>query len=1108
MTAKTLSSSIAPSNVPHQQQKEEVNVQVVVRVRPPNPKEKNAPSCIQTSSSSKKELLVSQKLVSGKEITKTFSFDSVYGSRAGQGAIFKSTVQPIIEEVLEGYNCTIFAYGQTSSGKTYSMEGARDAKTNLIVPEKAGIIPRSIQYIFQKLEDNRAEYTLKVSVLELYNEELQDLLSQDELTTGINVPSQATFGSAPDKKRKKLRIFDDPKKGTIVSGLEEVTVRDADHVMHLLDAAATKRSIAETQMNALSSRSHVITTVTIHIREIKSDGEEIIKTGKLNLVDLAGSENIGRSGAVSKRAKEAGRINQSLLTLGRVITALTEGCPHIPYRESKLTRLLQDALGGRSKTCILATISPSSLNLEETLSTLDYAHTAKSIKNKPELNAKCSKLFLMKEMSGDLEKLKQELRAQREKNGVYMPVEQHDKMLADQEKANRRIDELKTEIDTLTSERDDVRETLESETLAHKLTQKTLHETTTVLRNTTEDLRNTIKRLQQSEYMLQATRRTELSLSAQAEDLRLQLRQSIEEVDGLRRRLTRHECMEFKNSEAVHTFHKRAEDGYFKVQSDSSSFTNQQREIIDTFKEQAHSQWKNSYESISLSLKQKAKDAQRCHQRQIESINQLVNAFSHDNLTQLDAQSEHLKSEFAALRSATEEAHNSIHQELTREVESIERQLNENMNPLINNFFGNMEKLVGAFVQEQGTHIASLENNLNEQLTKYAALSQANSEKLSQMQASQQQMRQQIKQSMMEKLNQLLSDQEQNFEGEANTLQSQLSEQSKALSSLRESSSNVLCEAQSRTESLQETLNERAEQTTNSFSDHEHATQLVIESTKAQIREEGALWRKHHECTEQHIEQHMTSTAELSDAQRRQWAQFNEDISEKNLDFATQMQIIKEDQDSQFQSMQEQFFETQILGAVDSQHREMCENIQVYCDEQQSNMDNLNEISTQLLSTYKDSYESTGETPQKLTHRIPETFAQTATQKVLLSKFEQEQNGQLCAALEKENLVGCTSLDDTDIREEDSKIEESSMVDDDASSTGEAILKQRDDNVPILQSPPRIKHGKGRKRGVSKSTVGQRRKRQEMMSSKLMSPGRAAPAAKRRKVRDEADLPR
>uniref|UniRef100_UPI00358E252A kinesin-like protein KIF11-B n=1 Tax=Myxine glutinosa TaxID=7769 RepID=UPI00358E252A len=164
------------------------------------------------------------------------------------------------------------------------------------------------------------------------------------------------------------------------------------------------------------------------MKETTIDGEELVKVGKLNLVDLAGSENIGRSGAVDKRAREAGNINQSLLTLGRVITALVERTPHVPYRESKLTRLLQDSLGGRTKTSIIATISPAAINVEETLSTLDYAFRAKNIMNKPEVNQRLTKRALIKEYTEEIERLKRELAASREKSGVYLPFDNYERM--------------------------------------------------------------------------------------------------------------------------------------------------------------------------------------------------------------------------------------------------------------------------------------------------------------------------------------------------------------------------------------------------------------------------------------------------------------------------------------------------------------------------------------------------------------------------------------------------------------------------------------------------------------------------------------------------------
>ncbi|KAK2712029.1 hypothetical protein QYM36_010905, partial [Artemia franciscana] len=315
-------------------------------------------------------------------MSKTFTFDKVFGQESKQVDVYKSVVSPMIEEVLAGYNCTVFAYGQTGTGKTFTMEGERNEHANNLSWENdplCGIIPRALSQLFDELRRQELEFTVRVSFVELYNEELFDLLSAES-------------------DLSKLRLYEDStKKGAvIIQGVEEKVVCSKAEVYQILQRGSNKRQTAATLMNAHSSRSHTVFSITTHIKECTADGEELMKVGKLNLVDLAGSENIGRSGAVDKRAREAGNINQSLLTLGRVITALVERTPHIPYRESKLTRLLQDSLGGRTKTSIIATVSPSACNLEETMSTVEYAHRAKNITNKPEINQKLTKKALLK----------------------------------------------------------------------------------------------------------------------------------------------------------------------------------------------------------------------------------------------------------------------------------------------------------------------------------------------------------------------------------------------------------------------------------------------------------------------------------------------------------------------------------------------------------------------------------------------------------------------------------------------------------------------------------------------------------------------------------------
>lgn len=233
--------------------------------------------------------------------------------------------------MLSGYNCTIFAYGQTGTGKTYTMTGDMADRFGSY-SDTAGIIPRALYQLFTRLSTDDSDSGVKCSFIELYNEELRDLLSADEGT--------------------KVKIFEDStKKGAIViQGMEESFIKSAEDGVKLLQDGSHKRQVAATKCNDLSSRSHTVFTITVHVKVMGLDGEEMLRTGKLNLVDLAGSENIGRSGAENKRAREAGMINQSLLTLGRVINALVDKSPHIPYRFEPLLKDYAKSLGANIHT--------------------------------------------------------------------------------------------------------------------------------------------------------------------------------------------------------------------------------------------------------------------------------------------------------------------------------------------------------------------------------------------------------------------------------------------------------------------------------------------------------------------------------------------------------------------------------------------------------------------------------------------------------------------------------------------------------------------------------------------------------------------------------------
>ncbi|VAI30623.1 unnamed protein product [Triticum turgidum subsp. durum] len=475
-----------------------VNIQVLLRCRPLNKEELsiNTPVVI-TCNEQRREVSAAQN-IANKQIDRTFVFDKVFGPKSKQQDVFNHAVVPLVGEVLDGYNCTIFAYGQTGTGKTYTMEGGGGKTQNGELPSDAGVIPRAVKRIFDILEAQSAEYSMKVSFLELYNEELTDLLA----------PEESKFSD--DKSKKPMALMEDGKGGVFVRGLEEEVVSSASEIYKILERGSGKRKTAETFLNKQSSRSHSIFSITIHIKECTPEGEEMIKCGKLNLVDLAGSENISRSGARDGRAREAGEINKSLLTLGRVINTLVEHSGHIPYRDSKLTRLLRDSLGGKTKTCIIATIAPSVHCLDETLSTLDYAHRAKNIKNKPEVNQKMMKSALIKDLYFEMDRLKQELYAAREKNGIYIPGEQYLADEAEKKAMSEKLDRLELGLESKDKQLDELQGLYDSQKvlsadLSDKLQtlQKRMQETECALAVLEEKYMQANNTIKEKEYLIE-----------------------------------------------------------------------------------------------------------------------------------------------------------------------------------------------------------------------------------------------------------------------------------------------------------------------------------------------------------------------------------------------------------------------------------------------------------------------------------------------------------------------------------------------------------------------------------------------------------------------------
>ncbi|KAK1562399.1 hypothetical protein Q3G72_011209 [Acer saccharum] len=600
-----------------------VNVQVLLRCRPFSDDElrNNAPQVL-TCNDYMREVAVSQN-IAGKHIDRVFTFDKVFGPTAQQKDLYEQAVVPIVNEVLEGFNCTIFAYGQTGTGKTYTMEGeCKKAKSgpNGELPLEAGVIPRAVQQIFDTLEGQNAEYSVKVTFLELYNEEITDLLAPEEISRV----------SLEEKQKKQLPLMEDGKGGVLVRGLEEEIVTSASEIFTLLERGSAKRRTAETFLNKQSSRSHSLFSITIHIKESTPEGEELIKCGKLNLVDLAGSENISRSGAREGRAREAGEINKSLLTLGRVINALVEHLGHIPYRDSKLTRLLRDSLGGRTKTCIIATVSPAVHCLEETLSTLDYAHRAKNIKNKPEVNQKMMKTTLIKDLYGEIERLKAEVYAAREKNGVYIPKERYYQEESERKAMADQIEQMGASMETHQKQHEELQDKYNSQVrqcsgLSSKLelTEKNLNQTSKLLANTEEELKKCRYALTEKDYIISEQKRAENALAHLACVLRSDLEKALHDNASLFQKIGREDKLNTDNRSVVSNFQAELAQQIGSLCNMVGSSVSEQNELLQHVEKLCHSFFDIHNKAVS-DMKKKVTASRALYISHMEAVQNVV----------------------------------------------------------------------------------------------------------------------------------------------------------------------------------------------------------------------------------------------------------------------------------------------------------------------------------------------------------------------------------------------------------------------------------------------------------------------------------------------------
>eukprot|EP00127_Corallochytrium_limacisporum_P001121 Clim_evm9s40 gene=Clim_evmTU9s40 len=670
---------------------EETNIKVVVRCRPRNNVEKaqNNNLVVRFPRGAKKNREHSLEVQHGP-YWKTYSYDQVFGPDTSQVELYLDTVKPIVEEVLQGYNCTIFAYGQTGTGKTHTMVGPADGKpsfTGYAEDTHAGIVPRALEHVFDVLEagqsrpDNPLEFSVRVSYVELYNEELKDLLAPEDV----------------GHSNSRLKIFEDPTRrgATFVQGAEEVVLNNRHEVYDILQRGQARRATAATKLNEYSSRSHSVFSITLHMKEASDPSnpdEELLRIGKLNLVDLAGSECIGRSGAVNDRAREAGNINQSLLTLGRVINALVGRTSHVPYRESKLTRLLQDSLGGRTKTCIVATISPANNCIEETLSTLDYALRAKDIKNKPEVNAKLSKKAVLKEYNAEIERLRRDLTAAREKNGVFLSAATYEAMDGRIKAQENTITELQDKIAAAEKSLQHTMDMFESTKMRLQSTTRELDTTKGHLKVVKDRYRTTRGQLKEANHDIECKEtiishhsEIEESLHTEAQEVVGVASESINHVDRLHAKVQRQKEQEEANLQAARESHTVLMQQFTNL-SDLIAHERQRSEDAGVSQQHLVGLLKKSLENGMADLNTKLGDAQTM----IANKTQELISTNQDDATQLSEQCQELSEEQQSFRQSMEDSLQGLETRVRQELESVQDQLNAHTT-VMNSFMSNLE---------------------------------------------------------------------------------------------------------------------------------------------------------------------------------------------------------------------------------------------------------------------------------------------------------------------------------------------------------------------------------------------------------------------------------
>eukprot|EP00035_Acanthoeca_spectabilis_P020291 m.432117 g.432117 ORF g.432117 m.432117 type:complete len:1136 (-) comp17393_c0_seq1:46-3453(-) len=512
-----------------------MKVDVFVRVRPPMEREKNDTVNINVKNDSN-EIILKDK----ENNEQKFKYDQVFDPSSTQEEIFSTAVSPIIEQVVRGLSCAIFAYGQTGSGKTHTMRGHGSD------PSQHGVIQRSLEMLLRRLpEQEYTDISMSVSFLEVYNEELMDMFRP--------------------QNDARLTLVDDDTRGTVCHGLTEIPVTGVQEVLSMLDEADKLTKVSETKMNKYSNRAHRIFTI---IAKFKRYDSEVVST--LTFVDLAGSEDISRSGATGLTAREAAHINKSLLTLGRVINALAQSEKHIPYRDSKLTRLLSEALGGMCKTTFIACVSPVITSFTESQSTLRYAERAMEALNISQLPRWKQQEIIIDHLNRRLLAFEEEIAAQNRlhKEDIAKMAAKNDeleaarKLLAIQnfklqkkvEKLTIRKSKLKAGLAAMTAERDmmhDQKEALRAELLqCRRERDGYLADRTSLF-----DVLGKVRIMR--ENLLEAHRDTEGLLTDDCKQLKSVLEMAIVDISDLHTEVARKKEMSAHNEKVADDYRER-----------------------------------------------------------------------------------------------------------------------------------------------------------------------------------------------------------------------------------------------------------------------------------------------------------------------------------------------------------------------------------------------------------------------------------------------------------------------------------------------------------------------------------------------------------------------